>query len=66
MLVHILPSVKRPRDFCPADQYSLKAACARVLERTGREMSAHKKIWSAHKCSFKKCFRTYFMRVALN
>src|SRR6218665_3199906 len=30
-------------------------SCARVLEHTGLETSAHKKTWSAHKCSFKKC-----------
>jgi len=32
-----------------------------VCVHTGHETSAHKKTWSAHKCSFlpKKCFCTY-------
>jgi len=29
-------------------------SCARVRAHTGREMSIHKKPWSAQKCSFKK------------
>jgi len=33
---------------------------------TGREMSAHKKIWSTRKFSFKKWFYTCFIRVVLN
>ena len=38
--------------------------CARV--HTGREMSAHKKSWSAHKFSFKECFCIHFINVVLN
>lgn len=40
------------------------ASCVRV--RTGREMSALNKTWSAHKVSFTKCFCSYFMNVILN
>src|SRR6218665_4004157 len=31
-------------------------SCARVHAHTGSETSAHKKTWSAHKCSLKKVF----------
>ena len=31
-------------------------SCARVRASTGREMSAHKKTWSARKFSFKNVF----------
>ena len=41
------------------DQCSLKA----VRAHTRRETSAHKKIWSAHKCSLQKCLCTYFIDV---
>jgi len=40
-------------------------ACARMHERT-RETSAHKKTWSAHKCSLQKCVDTYFIHVVPN
>src|SRR6218665_2774375 len=33
---------------------------------TGREMSAHRKTWSVHKFSFKKCFCTHFIHVFVN
>jgi len=37
--------------------------CARrVRAHTGREMSAHKKTWRAHKCSFQKWFCTFHTR----
>jgi len=39
---------------------------ARALACTGREISAQKKTWSAHKFSFKKCFCTHFMHIILN
>src|SRR6218665_3053203 len=41
-------------------------SCACVRTHIGREMSAHKKTWSAHKFSFKKCFCTYFIHAVLN
>ena len=31
-------------------------SCARVHAHTDHETSAHKETWSAHKCSFQKCF----------
>jgi len=36
--------------------------CVRVHAHahTGRETCAHKKTWSAHKCSFQKMFCTYW------
>ena len=40
--------------------------CARVRANTAREMSAHKKTWSAHKSSLQKCFCTYFIHAIPN
>ena len=40
--------------------------CVCVHAHTGRDMSTHKKTWSAHKFSFKKYFCTYFIHVVLN
>ena len=40
--------------------------CVRVRAHKGREMSAHKKTWSAHKCSLKNAFCTYFIHVIPN
>src|SRR6218665_2699932 len=37
-----------------------------VRVHTSRETSAHKKTWSTHKRSFKKCFCTYFIQVVPN
>src|SRR6218665_879372 len=31
-------------------------SCARACTHTGHETSAHKKTWSAHKCSLQRCF----------
>jgi len=41
-------------------------SCARVHAHKSRETSAHKKTWSTHKCSFQKCFCTYFIHVIPN
>src|SRR6218665_449853 len=38
----------------------------RVHAHTGHETSAHKKTWSAHKCSFQSCFCPYFILVIQN
>ena len=38
-------------------------SCAHVRAHTGRETSAHKKTWSAHRISFQKWFFTYFMHI---
>jgi len=37
-----------------------------VLASTGHETSAHKKSLSTHRCSFQKCFCTYFIHVVPN
>jgi len=36
-------------------------SCARARAYTGRETSAHKQTWSAHKISFEKWFCANFM-----
>jgi len=41
-------------------------SCVRVCAHTRRETSAHKKTWSAHKCSFQKCFCRCFIHVVPN
>jgi len=40
--------------------------CARVRAHTKREMNARKRTWTARKCSFQKCFCTYFIHVFQN
>src|SRR6218665_217259 len=42
--------------------FPLSCACV----HTCCEMSAHKKTWSTHKFSFKKCFCTHFIHVVTN
>jgi len=41
----------------------LPLSCAHERVHTGHETSAHKKTLSAHRCSFQKCFCTYFIHV---
>jgi len=38
----------------------LPLSCACLRAHTGREMSAHKKTWSTHKCSLQNNFCTVF------
>jgi len=40
-------------------------SCEHVRVHAGREMSAHKKTWRAHKFSFKKCFFAHNIHVIL-
>jgi len=41
-------------------------SCARECAHTGRETSAHKKTWSAHKYSLQKWLCTHFIHVIPN
>ena len=41
----------------------LLLSCVRVRGHKSHETSAHKKTWSAHKCSFQWCPCTYFIHI---
>src|SRR6218665_1328302 len=66
MMHHALHILGTPVSSVLIPEYSIKCnvpskLCVCACAHTSHEMCTHKKTWSAHKCSFQKCFCTYFI-----